>query len=732
MTDLSGNPIFKVSLGVDSKLIIACLDDWGCRVQFHPNYTPSLVTFEPAHFYIGQTLTFRLKPLGEASYMLNSIKIGKNNCIPNIPENFSENWGDMLLTCSTGDSYSVEKIKNFMVNFLSGYTSIPSFFLKQDVDPLLLNNNSGFYFKIFPRIDSVNFLNGGSNGGQNLIIKGAGFIPDKSKVYINNDECIVQNTNNKLIQCITKPSTIDPSSTSPFLGSRGLRWRVYTGINSINGLMALSGFPDNLTNLKSDDILLETSTAPTGKSNYGQFISGYFKAVYTGKYRFWITSDDGSQLFLSTDTTIANKVKLIDFNTYTNYNDYLTQSDKTKSAWVNLVAGSLYYMEIYHVQSGIFEHFRLGMEIDQNIIVSTQANPLPNPLPNQINKIQLVNIIPKFSRDLYEFTIISLTSTPIYSVNCKNKDNSIKSLVVNPTWTAQQFKDTLGNFMEESRLIVRKLGYNDQNQYYLGASDTFDDSSFTTSYNFSDMYLNLSGVASTASTPLKTYSNGTKVGVVFLVFIDRRSTDRTNRWENNCYLSTSTNPNTPISIPLKQSVSFDITGTFKLKVKDAVTNVEYITPEIDMTNISSDSIKDALDSLPMLTNKVQVYMANRDTDITNFYVRYGLYTDISIIVASNTLKGGLDNYPIITITNYDTTSSKNLFFYPIPADFLYVKNDLPQVRVVVNGFESVCLFNKCSYNYINTISFRKLYQLLLMQFLKIFPLVSIKRLMIQH
>jgi hypothetical protein len=78
-------------------------------------------------------------------------------------------------------------------------------------------------------------------------------------------------------------------------------------------MTALPGFPNNRTNLIKEDVFLESSTGPTNNINYAQILNGYFKALFTGQYRFWITSDDYSQVFLSNDTNPSNKTKIIDF-----------------------------------------------------------------------------------------------------------------------------------------------------------------------------------------------------------------------------------------------------------------------------------------------------------------------------------------------------------------------------------------------------------------------------------
>lgn len=79
-------------------------------------------------------------------------------------------------------------------------------------------------------------------------------------------------------------------------------------------------------------------------NNFGLRMKGYICPPTTGNYIFWIASDDNSELWLSTNSSTANKIKIAYHTGYTNsrqWNKYSTQ----KSASISLVAGQLYYVE---------------------------------------------------------------------------------------------------------------------------------------------------------------------------------------------------------------------------------------------------------------------------------------------------------------------------------------------------------------------------------------------------
>src|SRR5450759_183954 len=108
--------------------------------------------------------------------------------------------------------------------------------------------------------------------------------------------------------------------------------------------------PDAFTGA-SDELTEFFEGATDYANNYGSFIRGYIEAPQTGAYTFWVASDDNSELWLSTDSTVANK-KLIasvgpgDFWTIPReYGKYPSQ----QSAKITLTQGQKYYVEVYHL-----------------------------------------------------------------------------------------------------------------------------------------------------------------------------------------------------------------------------------------------------------------------------------------------------------------------------------------------------------------------------------------------
>jgi PA14 domain len=134
------------------------------------------------------------------------------------------------------------------------------------------------------------------------------------------------------------PTTIAPTTialTTPGSITRE-RWNRIQGYSVAN--IPLNRAPDVVGTLTSFD-------APVNDGdNYGQRIRGYLTAPKTGTYRFWIAGDDSAQLFLSTDSSTANKNQIAYLNSWTPwrvFNRYSTQ----RSAAISLVAGQRYYIE---------------------------------------------------------------------------------------------------------------------------------------------------------------------------------------------------------------------------------------------------------------------------------------------------------------------------------------------------------------------------------------------------
>ena len=120
-------------------------------------------------------------------------------------------------------------------------------------------------------------------------------------------------------------------------------WEDVTG-TSVNNLTSDARYPSSPTTVSE----LESWEIPTDKDdNYGTRIRGYLHPPQTGKYTFWIASDDASDLLLSTDDSPDNAVRVCYVSSWTNSREWGKETNQ-KSAEIELQAGKHYYMETLH------------------------------------------------------------------------------------------------------------------------------------------------------------------------------------------------------------------------------------------------------------------------------------------------------------------------------------------------------------------------------------------------
>ena len=86
---------------------------------------------------------------------------------------------------------------------------------------------------------------------------------------------------------------------------------------------------------------LETPTWENGDNNGGRF-DGWLLPPADGKYTFWISSDDASELWLSTDDQSANAVKICGVSGWANQRAWTTEAGQ-KSAEITLSANKAYF-----------------------------------------------------------------------------------------------------------------------------------------------------------------------------------------------------------------------------------------------------------------------------------------------------------------------------------------------------------------------------------------------------
>lgn len=129
-----------------------------------------------------------------------------------------------------------------------------------------------------------------------------------------------------------------------FIEPKGTLLReVWMGISgtAVTDLTGNANFPNNPS---ASDQLSSFEAPIDWAENYGTRIRGFITAPNTGNFVFWISSDDASELWLSTDANPANKRLIASVPGWTNPREWSKYSEQ-KSAAFGLTAGQKYYVE---------------------------------------------------------------------------------------------------------------------------------------------------------------------------------------------------------------------------------------------------------------------------------------------------------------------------------------------------------------------------------------------------
>jgi hypothetical protein len=142
-------------------------------------------------------------------------------------------------------------------------------------------------------------------------------------------------------------------------GDIGLVREVWNGPGG-SSVAHLLSWPFYPASPSSRNLVTGTFEAPTDiADNYGQRMHGYLVAPETGFYTFWIASDDGGALWLSTDTNPANSVLIASVPGWTSPRQW-TKFGSQQSVPVSLVAGQYYYLSAVMKEGGGLDNLAVG------------------------------------------------------------------------------------------------------------------------------------------------------------------------------------------------------------------------------------------------------------------------------------------------------------------------------------------------------------------------------------
>jgi hypothetical protein len=105
---------------------------------------------------------------------------------------------------------------------------------------------------------------------------------------------------------------------------------------------------------------------------FGSRMRGFVHPPVTGTYVFWIASDDGSELFLSSDESPFKKRSIASCPFAGGIRDW-TRFPSCKSVPILLTAGKRYYIEALHKDGGGDDHVAVGWTLPDG----TDERPIP-------------------------------------------------------------------------------------------------------------------------------------------------------------------------------------------------------------------------------------------------------------------------------------------------------------------------------------------------------------------
>jgi len=148
--------------------------------------------------------------------------------------------------------------------------------------------------------------------------------------------------------CLTALSlmlTVTAGAGAQELGQGKVLFEYWTGIGGTNindNLRTSANFPDNPNSSEWRD---KFQSPADWADNTGTRARAFLTPPQTGEYTFWVAGDDNCELWLSTDESAANAVKIAEVVGWTPVAAWDFEGPGQKSAPQALVAGQKYYLE---------------------------------------------------------------------------------------------------------------------------------------------------------------------------------------------------------------------------------------------------------------------------------------------------------------------------------------------------------------------------------------------------
>ena len=214
-----------------------------------------------------------------------------------------------------------------------------------------------------------------------------------------------------------------------FFFGNGVLWEYWLNVGGGNAISDLTS-NDDYPNKPSGREYLTNFEAPANWADaYGGRIRGYVTPTVTGDYRFWIASDDNGELWLSSDSTPANKSLIAYVPAWTSPREWTWYAEQ-QSALIHLVAGHRYYIEALMKEGGGGDNLavawqREGTAFDGQPIAGTFLTPYYE----TVNTLPVTIAVPK---------LITNDSTPLLNGFVNDANVAVTVVVAGRYYAAQR------------------------------------------------------------------------------------------------------------------------------------------------------------------------------------------------------------------------------------------------------------------------------------------------------
>ncbi len=231
------------------------------------------------------------------------------------------------------------------------------------------------------------------------------------------------------------------------------RWNNIGSSSAVIALTSNVNYPNN----PSSTSLITSMEAPTNVANrFGTRIAGYICAPATGNYRFWISSDDNGELWLSTNDQPTNKQKIAYHTGYTGFrqwNKYSTQ----KSVLISLVQGQTYYIEALMKEATGSDNLSVGwLKPGQTGSVPSQVIPgsVLSPIAATVTTTAPIVIIPAMKDDSINVNLKEQDSTDVSGGMFDNQTLCSVNIYPNPVTGGILNVQLAGKIQEGFELLI--------------------------------------------------------------------------------------------------------------------------------------------------------------------------------------------------------------------------------------------------------------------------------------